>query len=693
MSRMHKIGVELLRHGPAHNQLLSPLTDYVGVCGDHSVSTVRVPYEHRDFLEQLKALRYRNGDGASAVAQRRDVAERLGRQMRDLLEGIHGLVPELDGVVSDPPALVHLEVVISAAELAMLPFELAKVPRGGRGGDGNWLLLQSRAPVCLTRRVRSVNGSGGDWTRPPRLLFAYADTPDMGRLPIDHLKLLIATLDPWLRHIPPGDEAAVKRVIGDHLTVVPQASLAAIAEVCSAQEFTHVHLLAHGARDPNRSGQPFGVQLFSADGRGFETVSGQRLAEVLHATPTGCYRSASKRPPLAVTVASCDGGNVGEVVFHGASFAHELHRAGIPMVVASQFPLSFAASRLMVETLYGDMLCGRDPRESLQRLRGMLDARTGDTRHDWASVVAYASLPADIDRQLETLRYQQAHGAIDAALQRLDKTIDTYSPLPTDADLSRPVPQVDALRAEVDALRAEGDVTGCIRFVDRAIAALPQRAGFTAESLAYRGTVKKRIAEAWFKIAPVTDDQRQKTVWLDRSRDALREALQLYRQAAREGFGQSEEGRRGSKPIHWYLTQYLSLGLILREPFEPRPWEAAMHAVDVDLEAASADARIWAHGSAVELWLLRYAAGPANGRNSARQEAVRHAAAIHRHTGPRAFARYSSRRQLQRYVDWLCEDAFQNEPIAEDSLLGRLKQLAGELAVTLQVRGPLRPGG
>jgi hypothetical protein len=55
------VTVELLRSGPSHNQLLSPLTNYLGICGDSVAGIVNLPYEHATFLRRMKAMRY---DGA-----------------------------------------------------------------------------------------------------------------------------------------------------------------------------------------------------------------------------------------------------------------------------------------------------------------------------------------------------------------------------------------------------------------------------------------------------------------------------------------------------------------------------------------------------------------------------------------------------------------------------------------------------
>src|SRR5215208_1217024 len=58
---MRTITLELLRHGPAHNQLLSPLTPYLALCENHGAVTLNVPFEHNQFLHRLDALGYALG--------------------------------------------------------------------------------------------------------------------------------------------------------------------------------------------------------------------------------------------------------------------------------------------------------------------------------------------------------------------------------------------------------------------------------------------------------------------------------------------------------------------------------------------------------------------------------------------------------------------------------------------------------
>ena len=74
---MHTITLELLRHGPSHNQLLSPLTPYLALCENHAAVTVQLSFEHNQFLHRLRALSYRLGDEARAF-QLKDTAAALG---------------------------------------------------------------------------------------------------------------------------------------------------------------------------------------------------------------------------------------------------------------------------------------------------------------------------------------------------------------------------------------------------------------------------------------------------------------------------------------------------------------------------------------------------------------------------------------------------------------------------------------
>jgi hypothetical protein len=58
---IQKVKLEFLRPGPPHNQLLSPLTPYIALCGEDGPVTVQMPFEHRQLLMRLRRLRYESG--------------------------------------------------------------------------------------------------------------------------------------------------------------------------------------------------------------------------------------------------------------------------------------------------------------------------------------------------------------------------------------------------------------------------------------------------------------------------------------------------------------------------------------------------------------------------------------------------------------------------------------------------------
>src|SRR5215467_9817769 len=86
---MRTITLEILRHGPPHNQLLSPLTLYLAICENHAGVTVHVPFEHNQFLHRLRALNYEIPE--ERAFQLRDTAQVLA----ELLSTIPGLTAEL----------------------------------------------------------------------------------------------------------------------------------------------------------------------------------------------------------------------------------------------------------------------------------------------------------------------------------------------------------------------------------------------------------------------------------------------------------------------------------------------------------------------------------------------------------------------------------------------------------------------
>src|SRR5262249_7458397 len=152
-----------------------------------SAGVVTVPYEQARFERKLNDLRY-VGDGGDDL---RSVLHEVGEEVAKVLGSVPGLpgALTLDTGQSGPGVMIHLRLTLSASELAMLPFELSKVPISAAQSSEAWLGLQTRPPVSITRNVRSVSPEAVVWPKKPRVLFISAGRDDV---PFDqHRKALL----------------------------------------------------------------------------------------------------------------------------------------------------------------------------------------------------------------------------------------------------------------------------------------------------------------------------------------------------------------------------------------------------------------------------------------------------------------------------------------------------------------------
>jgi len=669
---MRTITLELLRHGPPHNQLLSPLTDYLALCENHSAVSWRVPFEHNQMLYRLRALSYQMGEEPREF-QVVDTARVLG----EVLGRIPGLTADLNRQDAGDDArrgddcdrVTHLRLILSASELALLPFELATAPSGFPGA-GQPLSLQSQQPVCITRETRRVPDEFVVWPKHPRVLFAYASPPGLEPVPAEaHLLALRRALIPWLALPDHIDEAERRAIVAERLALIPDATVATLEEACASGRYTHVHILAHGVELRTDYDVRYGLALHApAEPSGREVVSGERLASILRAAKRnepGCFTR-----PAVVTLASCHSGNVGTVTGVGASIGHALHEAGVPLVVASQFPLSFGGSVMLVQDLYEGLLWGEDPRKLLVGLRRRLHARFRQT-HDWASLTAYATLPPDFESQLADACIQQAMGSIDNALGAADRVLRTLSAR------DKPTSQTGAEPSEssrVDMIsQALLHVAAARRRLEASMASYPKQ---SARILAQLASTHKREAQLRFHALG------DWTVGVsDRTPDGARiiEGLELARSLYWDAYI-----LRRSDP--WVVVQYLSLTLVLQSLGRlPKPldradqdtlslWLAAEVQSLNDAETGDAGHRAWAYGNLAELYLL---APLVEGLSTLRPNedfAKRAVDAAHRIvalTKASSFHVFSTRRQVLRYLEWLnglAPDFVALEPVAEAML-------------------------
>ncbi len=625
------VNVEFLRPGPPQNQLLSPLTQYLAVCGDAGAGVVTVPYEHATFERKLKELRYETGDPGDRLAMLHDIGVDMGR--------ILGSVPGLAGSLATDPGqaglLVHLRLTLSATELALLPFEIAKGPIGPNATAESWLAIQTRPPVCLTRNIRTVSPEGVVWPHVPRILFVAGDPANIPYK--EHRDALIGAIQPF--RYPGRDDASsssdgTREQFGELLTILLNPTLTDVFRECRETRYTHVHILAHGDLDESTH-DSYGLVLRGPD-ESADVVSGERFCSALTTVGGGRIHR-----PTVVTVASCDSGNVGTVVRPGASFAHALHQGGVPLVVASQFPLSTEGSVPLVATLYTGLLWGGNPLLLLQEIRAELHARYTSRWHDWASLVVYEALPQALGEQLDRVRYFQCRRALDAAMERIDRAVRE-----ADASLAR-----DSL-GELD------------KAVAHAVERLPLAGPYGIECIGLRASSRKRLAQAAFTLATQTSVD-----LAERKEDAcdlLDQAWRDYDRAVRGLLVNDGRAAQRIATLHWVLVQAESLSAVLGRPRDPGRWEAAKLSADMHCEHLDGEERAWAHGSLAELWLIRLADADVNDDEERRAEfgerAFRHALELARLYPSRSeFPVTSTWRQFARYVHWWGRPRFEQD--------------------------------
>ena len=601
---MRTVTLELLRHGPAHNQLLSPLTPYLALCENHAPVTLNVPFEHNQFLHRLAALTYEFGTSDLAENQRRFQLQDTGRELSKLLCSIPGLTAELSRLGQESGSgtgeMIHLRLVLSASELALLPFELV-LAGNGFPGFGQPLLLQSQTPLCLTREVRRVKEAAGPWPAEAKVLFVWAQPPGLEPVPVQaHLLALRRAVAPWVPYFDESDPDARRAAVSQCLHVLSEASITAIQEECARGGYTHVHVLAHGLMRREGYDERFGIALHdSANPQAApDIVSGERLASALRPLVRPDRNGLVR--PIVVTLASCHGAAQGSVVGAGASVAHALHEAGISLVVAGQFPLTFEGSVELVQTLYGGLLWGLDPRTLLMDLRRRLHAAQPRS-HDWAALTAYASLPEDAGYALPLARAQLA---LQAAMEHADQVVVQRMQHGGDGDGNSD--SLEADRAAMDAANAR--IEQPLKAFEKLVDCVPVERAFEMRGML--ASLYKRLAETeqLFSLL-LPDENPARKMHQAKSMELLGNSRDSYGQCFRE-----------HRDSAWAGVQYLCLSLVLdplpemsgeaqvdappRQHAElTRLWELC-HQLSMDDLNRPGESAGWALGNLIELALL-----------------------------------------------------------------------------------------
>ncbi len=638
MADFENVTLELVRPGPPHNQLLSPLTPYMALCGEGSPVTFHINLEHHKLLNRLRRLRYISRDGSNggvAVPDSMREAEviELGEQVASILGDIQTLNSELsraqgsasNAAPSNKQTLVHLRLVFSGSELSLIPFELAASPQAFPG-EGLEFCLQTNLPIVITREIRRSRPVPVAWDRliEPRILFISAEPAGMTVPKQAHVIALRKALEPWIRWPHHNDKQKRAALVKERLRLLINPSVEEIYSACASGNFTHVHILAHGAAYQESGEQRFGLALCrQQDKKQVEIVSGKRLAKALQAELTDF---PGRSQPLVVTLATCDSGNPGSPLTPGGSIAHDLHSEGIPWVFASQFPLTKKGSVRMIETLYPKLLNGEDPRQILFEVRRQL-FMTSDRDHDWASIVTYGTLPPNTDdfsNQVFNFFERQMRRAIEVSFN----CADNCSNCDSEESFIQQNKALDSVKRILKQWKHQLP-TGDTR----------QAKGRRSTCYGLHGTAYKRIALYW---------------WIKNNKNKAMENYNIswtnYKKAMSEMIYEDPK-------YYWVATQFLSLSAVIKHHTEDKDtYHLVRKLVMEDINNGDNDTKAWAHGTMAELELLSLFYDRKNGvkLDKISDEVCKHCNKIVDIMGADSFHAKSTTRQFQRYNNcWL----------------------------------------
>ena len=614
---MRSIKMDFVRAG-GDTSVLTAGTQYHVVIASSKHRQFLMPLDEEHFLDALATLRYH---AAFTDTEQRQGLDSLAEAVTAILDPT-GTDADVDGL--------QLDLVTNARELWALPFEAA------RAADGQPLFARRKPAIVLTRRAaQPFVERQSRWPARARVLFAWASPgwASASTVPAAaHKQALLRALQPWVEPL-----AGLPVLVGREesvLTTIKDATLPAIEQACRKAEadgrpYTHVHLLAHGVaiETPGRAYRTrYGVALNADDNKA--TAPEAIVAALRPPRPAGVPESDL---PVVVTLAICDAGNAANTIIQSGGLAQELHRAGVPIVLASQLPLTFDGSEIATREFYQGWLAGRDVRDVLHSTRVAL-YESPKAGHDWVSLVAYVRLQEGYADYVFSVRLAGELAALETASKYANTLLEQNITEPAQVDqvsdrLQQCAKRLEASLAELDA------------------GALRTRNDIVQENAGLLGSALKRSAEllAWRAAASPADRDR----WLDESRTAAAKARDAYR-----------AGFLRNTSHHWTGVQYLALDAALTGRISKiAHWYTNNVAATAERDdpACNAETRAWALGSIAELGLLatldpRLTLDEGEPGLSVTR-LVDHVRAFP-DTFPDQFPIISTRRQLERYVDW-----------------------------------------
>jgi hypothetical protein len=580
--------IEFLRFGGITG-ILRKGERYLAVSGTKPVRDCSTNYEHAEYFDDFLKLRYSD---SISEAERNAALERMAAEAT--------LVLGNPSFSSEP---TQIDLVISASELWLLPFEAAT------DAARKPLFVQRDKPLVLTRRIRhEFMAQTHAWSPVPRIALISASPKWAGpSVPLEqHKEAIRASLKPWIEPLVGYDGIPDERNVLYALDQATPESFRALFENAKKKPFTHVHILAHGIKkeDVNLQRTQLGFALSTQDEQAF---GADFMLEALR---------AQGQLPHIVTLAICDGASQINTVVPYESVAQKLHLEGVPIVVASQLPLTFGGSVLLTQEFYTHLL-GEDVRTILYRTRvALYEQRDQLCSHDWMSMVAYVQLPEGYSDYLREIRLKACLASLGTAQKWADQVVE------------------NGATGQAAFLRVRDSLHERIAELHKFLSQSPKGTLYQ-ENAGLLGSAYKRLAEL-LAVRQRTDQ----SVPATQIREALQQAHAAYKQGYEHNFSH-----------HWTGVQCLSLEVVLTGTIaKPGYWHAAVQAAQL---AAEKPTEYWAWGSLLELWLLAAYCVGKDGSNEAAKALTMFKECVAKAPAPdEASAIESTRRQLNRYITW-----------------------------------------
>jgi hypothetical protein len=615
---MNSLKIEISRPGSMNNMVLNEDTKYISLCGTSPQQSFSIDCGQDTFYSFVNELRYDDAD-PNASAEAITFFKKL---TTNLFEDI-----KFFDLEKKYPGNLHIRLVTTPLELAQVPFEFVTTPVP----VGIPLLANPMRIVTLTREVRQELQSGYTWPHLPRVLFAWAMPGDSvpHQEHYDVLAELLKALAKPKKNIPYPEAD-----LSDLLTELPNVSCQSLNEEIvraannkNERPYTHIHILAHGGHLSTPGGFQFRL-IFCKKGKADETekVDGKNLSNAL-------LKGNEENIPTVVSLSACDSGNTGNSIMSTGSLVYQLHNAGIPCVFASQFPLTQPGSLVLAKTLYHQLVNACDPRIALYKTRMELNE---NKTHDWASLIAYARFPENIDEQLEDAELKMLFAKMKISNAWVDHLFSNSKAIAEDKREDAFLEIETRINKSIDSLDdfLNGDKKGSTL----------STALLRAEHLGLLGSAYKRKAE--YVLRKIEFEDLKKDEFVTQSLEMLKTSRDFY-----------YYGFDASAASHWNAMQYLSLKAVFEGSLEKEAgiWYVIKYMAEKDSINAKAEKdRNWAFGTLAELYMLKPLTVTANKFDEELKSAMPVAKEYLRNIAATNFTdvKESTAAQLQRYITW-----------------------------------------